>query len=483
MSSPARPAPASDRERVLVADGDGSSTRPFVTALRQAGYTVDAANGAPRLLRALASIEPAVLLFDQDTLPRELLSEIARQPNAPAVVLLAGFGSVQEAVASLRAGAFDYLCKPVSDEQVLVSVARAVESRSLKRENEKLKADLDGRFELGRIVSRDPAFQRVLHTVAALSDTRATILIEGESGTGKTLLARTIHAQSSRRHAPFVEVNCGALPDALLESELFGHARGAFTGAVRDKAGKFEAADGGTLFLDEISTSSLDLQVKLLRVLQDRQFERLGEEKTRTSDVRVIAATNRDLSSEVAAGRFREDLYYRVHVVALRLPSLRERPGDVALLAEHFLARFAAEYARPARRFQSECLALFASYPWPGNVRELEHVIERAVLLCPRETIETSDLVLGPATPATGPVAPELARGGAVVAALCEIAAQDVATLRAALAGPERELIRRALEQNKGCRKATARMLGVNRTTLFNKMRKYKLMDFPIAAD
>jgi transcriptional regulator with GAF, ATPase, and Fis domain len=365
-------------------------------------------------------------------------------------------------------------------------VARAVEQRGLRAENERLKADLSQRFELSSILSRDPAFQRIFQTVEALADTRATLLIEGESGTGKSLLARTIHQRSSRASAPFIEVNCGALPDTLLESELFGHARGAFTGAVKDKAGKLEAADRGTLFLDEIGSASLELQVKLLRALQEKTFERLGETRTRLVDVRVITATNTDLSRAVAAGRFREDLYYRVNVVALRLPPLRERPGDIALLAEHFAARFSVEHARPPRRLAASCMPILAAHAWPGNVRELEHCIERAVLLGRSDEIQPADLGLGSGTSArAGDHAPSAPSPGGRIdlepGSLVPTLWPDGASLslRQALELPEREIIRWALEKNGGNRKATARMLDVNRTTLFNKMRKYDLLQFP----
>jgi len=481
---------------VLIVDDDAHAARELAGTLRRAGYEADVATGVPRVRQKLGEREFAVVLCSSDDALRDLAPEHAAQAIPPAVIRLAGFGSIHDAVEAMRAGAFDYISKPASDEQILVAVARAVEQRGLRAENERLKADLSQRFELSSMLSRDPAFQRVFQTVEALADTRATLLIEGESGTGKSLLARTIHQRSSRAAAPFIEVNCGALPDTLLESELFGHARGAFTGAVKDKAGKLEAADRGTLFLDEIASASLELQVKLLRALQEKTFERLGETRTRSVDVRVIAATNTDLARAVAAGRFREDLYYRVNVVALRLPPLRERPGDVAMLAEHFAARFSREHARAPRRLSAACMPVLAAHAWPGNVRELEHCIERAVLLGTSDEIQPADLGIGPGTglrtvagtparaldAAPGPeVAPGAARNdlepGSLVPTLWPEGAR--LSLRQALELPEREIIRWALAKNGGNRKATARMLDVNRTTLFNKMRKYDLLRFP----
>lgn len=475
--------PENNRHAVLIADDDLQTARALADALRRAGYDAAITTGGARLKRSLAEREFALVISGVETTGSEVLFEKVGATAPPAVIQLAGFGSIHDAVEAMRAGAFDYLSKPVSEEQILVSVARAIEQRSLRAENQRLKADLSQRFELSNMLSRDPSFQRIFQTVEALSDTRATLLIEGESGTGKSLLARTIHQRSSRSAAPFIEVNCGALPDTLLESELFGHARGSFTGAVKDKAGKFEAADHGTLFLDEIASAPLELQVKLLRVLQDRTFERLGETRTRSADVRVIAASNADLKAAVAAGRFREDLYYRIHVVALRLPPLRDRPGDIPLLSLHFARHFAAEHSRPARRLASACMPLLSAHAWPGNVRELEHCIERAVLLCRSEEIEPADLDLGTRmggwSPESGPSTSESGlEPGSLLPTLWPPSPNM--SLRQALELPEREIIRRALEHNGGNRKATARMLDVNRTTLFNKMKKYDLMRFPV---
>ena len=452
--------------RVLVVDADTSAAAMLAEDLEGLGHEAVVCSGSESLDQHLASAAWDAVILDQDTAQIEDLGEALAGAEPPVVLLLAAFGSIDDAVAAVRAGASDYLSKPVAFDQLRVSLARALERRELRAENRRLREDLDGRFELDQLKSRSPVMKRVFDTVRTIADTRATILIQGESGTGKTLLARSIHRHSSRAARPFIEVNCGALPDNLLESELFGHVRGAFTGAVKDRPGKFEAADGGTIFLDEIACASTDLQMKLLRVLQDREFERLGDTHTRHVDVRVIAATNAPLEDEVAEGRFREDLFYRLNVLGLATPPLRERPGDVLLLAEHFLASYSEEYGRPAMRLAPETSSLLASHSWPGNVRELENSIERAVLLSPTATIEPEAL------PTSIKPAPQ-----ALVLPPLD-AMPSLLPLREAVESTEKSLIQRALRSLRGSRKETAAALGVNRTTLFNKMKKYNLMDF-----
>jgi len=455
--------------RVLIVDDDDDQAHDLQQRLERSGCIVEVTGGGSRLERVLRAGRFDAVLTDQDTAPLERFADLLASVDAPALILLAGFGSIHDAVQAVRSGAADYLSRPVSDEQLSIALRRALEERRLRAENVRLRADLGERFQLGSILSRSPTMMRVFETVQAVADTRATILIEGESGTGKTMLARATHQHSSRANGPFIEVNCGALPDSLLESELFGHVRGAFTGAVRDKEGKFEAAEGGTIFLDEIACATLDMQVKLLRVLQDRIFERVGDTRTRKADVRIIAAANVDLAEEVRAQRFRQDLYYRLKVVSLEVPPLRARPGDVPLLAEYFLNKFRTEYGREVESLSSGALSAISAHTWPGNVRELEHCLERAVLLSEGQEIGLRDLppeVASQAAPGleAHPIPPVDAMPG-------------LRPLREAIEDSERDLILRALQVNGGSRKETADQLGVNRTTLFNKMKKYNLMD------
>jgi DNA-binding NtrC family response regulator len=467
--------------RVLIVDDDPDQAAELSERLERSGCATQLSGGGPRLERVLRAESFDAVLTDQNTAPLERFEKLLGSPDAPALILLAGFGSIHDAVQAVRAGAADYLSRPISDEQLSIALRRALEERRLRSENARLRADLGERFQLGSILSRAPAMLRVFETVQAVADTQATILIEGESGTGKTMLARAVHRHSSRSEGPFIEVNCGALPDSLLESELFGHVRGAFTGAVRDKAGKFEAAEGGTIFLDEIACASLDLQVKLLRVLQDRVFERVGDTATRQADVRIIAAANVDLAEEVAEQRFRQDLYYRLKVVSLEVPPLRDRPGDVPLLAEYFLNKYRREYERDVAGFAPEALAAITAHPWPGNVRELEHCLERSVLLAGGGRIEARDLPPELAPSADSADSADFPAGGAIQPPVDVM--PGIRPLKDALESSERDLILRALQATCGSRKETADRLGVNRTTLFNKMKKYNLMDLEFDGD
>ena len=453
--------------RILIVDGDEFGAELLVSDLAGLGCEVEVCGPGARLERLLARESWDAILADQDAAAVARFEPLLCSDDPPVLVMMAGFGSIDDAVEAVRAGAADFLSKPVSGEQLRVSLGRALEQRALRAENRRLREDLGERYELGKLHSRCAQMREVFDTVRNVADTRATILIQGESGTGKTLLARGVHRHSSRASAPFIEVNCGALPDNLLESELFGHERGAFTGAVKARAGKFEAADGGTLFLDEVSSASLDLQVKLLRVLQDREFERVGSTETRRVDVRVIAASNRPLLDEVEAGRFREDLFYRLNVIGLGVPPLRERPGDVVLLAQRFLAELAQSYGRAIEGFTAEAMTALTAHDWPGNVRELENSIERAVLLTRGGEVSLEDLPEVLRARADGPRATPTPCAG--LAGL---------TLRQALEQVEHDLLLQTLRENGGSRKATAAQLGINRTTLFNKMTKFGLMEY-----
>ncbi|MBL8751619.1 MAG: sigma-54-dependent Fis family transcriptional regulator [Planctomycetes bacterium] len=457
--------------KILLADPDPRSRGDLQTLLRTRGFDLDAANDVAAAIAPVAEGDVDLVLCDT-ALPggggMALLQQIRELQADTAVVLLSAFGSVQDAVQAMQHGAADFLGKPFAPDQVLVAVERALEKAALRKENHALRAALDDRLRLDNVVGSDPRMQAIFKTVKAVADTRTTVLITGESGTGKTLLARALHALSHRRNGPFVEVNCGALPETLLESELFGHVKGSFTGAVRDKTGKFEAASGGTIFLDEIGTSSPAFQVKLLRVVQDRLVERIGDTKTIPVDVRIVLATNKNLERAVAAGEFREDLYYRINVVSVEMPPLRERPGDIPVLAEHFLRRFAAIHGRPEMQFEPSAVAALLAAPWPGNVRQLENVIERAVVLGKGPDIGQDDLPtllptrIGAAT--TAPAREPLVAANA-----------PLAPLRDALAHAERAIIERALAHCGGNREKAAKLLAINRSTLFHKLRRHSI--------
>lgn len=459
------PTASANSPKVLVLEADLDHASELVDQLVAAGYE---ASAQTHWDESMATVDVDVIVGEADTVALEELAAACDPDEAPAWILLAAFGSIQDAVGAMRAGAADYISKPVPIDRLLMSLERALERRALFNQNQQLLKDLGRRYSLGSMQSTSDSMSAVFDTVRAVADTRATVLLEGESGTGKSLLARSLHEAGARRDGPFIVVNCGALPHDLLESELFGHVKGAFTGAIADRPGKFELAEGGTLFLDEIACAPLDLQVKLLRLLQERTFERVGDTKTRSADVRVIAASNEDLAAAVQAQRFREDLYYRIRVVAVRLPSLRERVGDVPFLAQQFLDRFVEEHGRAIDGYSTRALQALSAYPWPGNVRELENAVERTVLLATEPVLTPEDFPEEVAMSAPkGPSRPDLG----------EDTSTEILPLRLALEGPEREILVSALLQTKGCRKATSEALAINRTTLFNKMRKYGLME------
>ena len=380
------------------------------------------------------------------------------RPEMP-VLMLTGYASADTGVDALRAGAFDLLTKPIIDQELQVAIERAMTQQKVIEENNRLKAELDHRFSLDGVVGFDETMKRQFEIIESVADTKATILITGESGTGKSLIARSIHRASSRRKQPFVEIACGALPETLLESELFGHVAGSFTGATGDKVGKFKQADSGTIFLDEIGTASQSLQVKLLRVLQDFEFEPVGGSVTHNVDTRVILATNENLETAVAEGKFRQDLFYRINVINLELPALRERTSDIPLLVDHFAKQACDQLGKSVKSFDEEAILQMQAYHWPGNVRELQNIIERAILLSRGDRISLGDLP------------PMLRQNSTPLAVTSDIRK----TLKEALEEPERQIILRVLKQNNFNRNETAEWLGINRTTLYKKMKKLGL--------
>jgi len=388
----------------------------------------------------------------------DVLDIIRKDYPQTVAIVITGYGTIESAVKAIKQGAYDYLTKPIVDDDLRMAVERAIKQQSLMSENESLRLQLEQKYSLENIISHDYKMARIFDLIEAVADSKTTILMTGPSGTGKSILARAIHHRSSRRNEPFIEVSCGALPETLLESELFGHVRGAFTGAVNNKEGKFFAADGGTVFLDEVANASPALQVKLLRVLEDRQFEPVGSNKTITVDTRIVLASNRNLTEEVRQGRFREDLYYRINVVTIDLPSLSERVGDIRLLTKHFLRMYSTQHGKEKLGVTDETLEYLERYSWPGNVRELENVIERAVLLSKDKFIGPDDL--------PSSIKEDQVRQQEACSSM---------SLKEALAEPEKNLIRRALEANHWNRQETAKALRINRTTLFKKMKHYGL--------
>ena len=441
---------------------DDDDVREFLAGdLRARGFRTETSCSCGDAIGQLREQSFDVVLCDVQLPDGDGLSVLRycqERPNPPGVILLTGYGSIGSAVEAMRAGADDYLTKPIIDDELVESLSRSMERR-IDGPHERRRPEVVNQPVLGGgLIGGDPRMEQLFELVETVAGTRTTVLIQGESGTGKTMTARAIHDQSDRRSGRFVEVSCGALSETLLESELFGHVAGAFTGAVSARPGRFRQADGGTLFLDEIDTASPALQVRLLRAIQDREFEPVGGGRTERVDVRLIVATNEDLESLVREGDFREDLYYRVNVITLTQPPLRERTADIPLLVESYRERFSEELGRSVSDVDTAALELLCEYHWPGNVRELVNVIERAVVLCRGEVIRVDDL-------------PETLRREDPPA---ELLARN--RLKSALADPERRMIVDSLEAHGWNRQQTARSLGINRTTLYKKMKRHGIV-------
>jgi DNA-binding NtrC family response regulator len=448
---------------LLVVDDDKQILDAMADYLRSLGHRTETALTCTEAMERMQEFPFEVVVCDVNLPDKdgfELLDWSRQNTPETAVIMLTGFGTIESAVEAIRDGAFDYLTKPLIDQELQLSIERAIEKRRILEENRNLKAQLTEKFGVNNIIGHDFKMLKMFDVMESVAQTRTNVLILGESGTGKTMTARAIHELSDRSEKPFVEVACGALPENLLESELFGHVEGAFTGASATKPGKFLQANGGTLFLDEIATASPALQVKLLRVLQDREFEAVGGTETHKVDVRLVLATNADLEELVRRGEFREDLYYRINVVSLTQPPLRERIGDIPFIADHYFKAFSQQNGRDLKGISSDAMRLLQEYAWPGNVRELVNVLERAVVLCRGNEITRSDL-------------PEKLTNESMAQAAMPVEASGRNSLKAALSAPEKQLIVDALEQNGWNRQATSRMLGINRTTLYKKMKKY----------
>src|SRR5436190_6479333 len=446
--------------------------------LERAGHQTVSAHNVPQALQALAHGTVDLIISDY-RMPGltglEFLALLRQEGYETPLIMLTGYGSIEHAVAAIKAGAIDYITKPVRPEQLELAVNQALAVVRLRRENERLRREVMEFRNERQIIGDSAAIRRVLQTIATAAPTRATVLLEGESGTGKELFARAIHAQSERRDGPFIKLNCAALPEGLIESALFGHEKGAFTGAIKRVEGAFERAHGGTLLLDEISEMRLDLQAKLLRVLQEQEFERVGGTSPIKVDVRIIATTNRDLAAEAEAGRFRRDLFFRLSVIPIELPPLRDRGDDIPLLAYRFAAHCANETKKDLAGISPDALALLQRHDWPGNVRELQHAIERAVILAGGPMLlpvhfEGQRFGLTHPANATRDIAATLRASDMVLNGHSASAYERVVLDSFDLSEAESRLIMRALEVTEGNRTRAAELLGLNVRTLRNKL-------------
>ena len=441
------------KPHVLVVDDEDGIRESLASILQEEGYFVDAVGSAEEALERAASGDVEVILLDV-WLPGidglEALGRLQALTRPPAVIMISGHGTIETAVRATKLGAFDFIEKPLSLEKIIVLVRNALQQRRLEEENQLLRSELGHRYQ---VLGDSVPMKALRQQIAVTAPTNGRVLIFGESGTGKELVARTLHAASLRNKAPFVEVNCAAIPEELIESELFGHVKGSFTGATDDKVGKFQKADGGTLFLDEVGDMSLRTQSKVLRALEEQRIEPVGSNQTINVDVRVIAATNKNLEQEIARGAFRQDLFYRLNVIPFFVPPLRDRLQDIPILARHFLNEYSGAYGKKPRELSDTAMDVLLRYPWPGNVRELRNLVERLVIVCPQARIEPHHLP------------PELFRG------VAEAPQHPYSTLHEARSAYEREFILRKLTENRWNMTQTAAALGLERSHLYRKMK------------
>jgi two-component system nitrogen regulation response regulator NtrX len=438
---------------LLIVDDEAGIRESLAAILHEEGYFVEAVGSAEEALERAASGDVEVILLDvwlpgMDGL--EALGRLQAFPRPPAVIMISGHGTIETAVRATKLGAFDFIEKPLSLEKIIVLVRNALQQRRLEEENYRLRSELGARHQ---VLGDSVPMKALRQQIAVTAPTNGRVLIYGESGTGKELVARALHAASLRSKGPFVEVNCAAIPEELIESELFGHIKGSFTGATDDKVGKFQKADGGTLFLDEIGDMSLRTQSKVLRALEEQRIEPVGSNQTINVDVRVIAATNKNLEQEIARGAFRQDLFYRLNVIPFLVPPLRERLQDIPILARHFLSEYSAAYGKKPRELSETATDVLLRYPWPGNVRELRNLVERLVIICPQARIEPHHLP------------PELFRG------VAEAPQHPYSTLHEARSAYEREFILRKLQEHRWNMTQTASALGLERSHLYRKMK------------
>jgi two-component system nitrogen regulation response regulator NtrX len=441
------------KPHLLIVDDEAGIRESLSSILKDEGYQVEAVGSAEEALDRATAGDLDVILLDV-WLPGidglEALGRLQATVRPPAIIMISGHGTIETAVRATKLGAFDFLEKPLSLEKVIVLVRNAMQHRRLEDENQLLRSELGHRYQ---VIGESIPMKALRQQIAVTAPTNGRVLIYGESGTGKELVARALHAASLRAKGPFVEVNCAAIPEELIESELFGHVKGSFTGATEDKIGKFQKADGGTLFLDEIGDMSLRTQSKVLRVLEEQRFERVGSNATLIVDVRVIAATNKNLEQEIARGAFRQDLFYRLNVIPFYVPPLRDRREDIPTLTKYFLMGFSSAYGKKTRELSDAAMEILIRYPWPGNVRELRNLVERLVIVCPQARIEPHHLP------------PELFRG------VSESPQHPYSTLHEARSAYEREFILRKLQEHRWNMTQTAMVLGLERSHLYRKMK------------